>query len=155
MLLRKSMASTAIVLAAILSLSACGGSDEGSDAKRPSIKEISSAIQAPPAEGEAVVTKEQADCMAEVLHSSKLTDDTLRKAVDTDGAYFETESNELPEADQEVLADSKITNDTLECLGIDPNAPMDDLQDAPAPEATDSVAPGEETTGPDDASEIP
>lgn len=92
---------------ALLALSACGGG-------RPSVGDISDALQdnsnEVTSEFAAETDEETADCIAEVLHGSDLSDETLRAFVDGDEDY------EPDDDDSEEAAFEAIQEDFFECI---------------------------------------
>ena len=73
-------AASAVLVIALLVLGACGSGD------RPSVDELEDAILS--GESGIGVSKDQAPCTAEVLHSSSLSDEMLR-------SYITNEDHEL------------------------------------------------------------
>ncbi|WP_229051276.1 hypothetical protein [Aeromicrobium sp. Leaf350] len=99
--MKKLMAVAAISLIAFTS--ACG-------AGRPSVDDLSSAIQE---QGDSLgITEEAADCIAEKVEASDISDDTLNKIVDGDVDVTGVAS--VPQDDADAL--DAITEDLATCI---------------------------------------
>ncbi|GAA1727750.1 hypothetical protein [Aeromicrobium alkaliterrae] len=99
--MKKFMAVAAVSLIAFTS--ACGGG-------RPSADDLSSAIQE---QGESLgITADVADCIAEKIEASDISDDTLNKIVD--GDVDVTGAAAVPEDDADALND--INDDLAACI---------------------------------------
>ncbi|WP_229051278.1 hypothetical protein [Aeromicrobium sp. Leaf350] len=94
---------TVAAVSLIVITSACG-------AGRPSVDDISASIS--DAAGDAA-TDEQADCLADLLHGSDISDDTLNKIVD--GDIDVTGVAALPEDDAKEF--ESLGEDFAACLG--------------------------------------
>lgn len=84
----------AVILGALLVTSACGGDED-----RPSVEEVSTALRKGGDDSilgaaGANLDKKAADCIAEVLVESKVSDTTLDKVVGAEGDYKPSKSDE-------------------------------------------------------------
>lgn len=92
--------------------SACGGGG------RPSVSEISESIQEESgelSEGLGSLDEETADCIAEVLHGSDVSDEALRAGVDGEDDY------DLSDDDEEAFA--AVEDEFVECIMGDMELP--------------------------------
>lgn len=102
----KTFVTTTLAVAALTLTSACGGG--GGD--RPTTEEISSSLQGSDSLlGGIPVDDEAATCLADVLESSDLSDESLRALVEGDQDY------EGSEDELDVLQD--LVGDIAECTG--------------------------------------
>lgn len=76
---------TAALIVAALSLSACGGGDDGGD--RPSTSDVKKSLTSKDSVFGTTIPEESADCVAGVLVDSDLSDKTLKAMVDGDKDY--------------------------------------------------------------------
>ena len=83
---------------------ACGGG-------RPSTGQLSEAIQEESGSS-AAITEEIADCLAEKLQESDISDDTLQKVVD--GDIDPTGVSAVPKKDEDAI--EKFSQDAAECI---------------------------------------
>ncbi|SEB98776.1 hypothetical protein SAMN04489844_1457 [Nocardioides exalbidus] len=93
-------------LMALTLLSGCGGGDGGG---RPSVEELSGAMQEEGNVLNAGLTAEQSDCFAQALIDSDVSDETLQAIVDNDEDY---KGND---ADEEAMQ-SMSTDGLAECM---------------------------------------
>lgn len=94
---------TAAAVSVIVVTSACG-------AGRPSVDDLSASILK---QGEALgVTEESADCIAEKVHDSDISDDTLNKIVD--GDIDVTGVAAVPQDDADAF--EALTDDVTTCI---------------------------------------
>lgn len=95
--MKKSM-SALFIVAALALTSACGGDDGDGGSDRPTTAQIKKAITS---EDSVLgsIPEEAADCVAEALVDSKVSDDTLTAIVEKDADYEGTDK------DQEALED--------------------------------------------------
>lgn len=105
----KTFVTTAFAVAALTLTSACGSGD-GGDGDRPTTEEISTSLQGSGnALGGLPVDEKSAECLADVLESSDLSDESLRALVEGDQDY------EGSEKELDVLQD--LIGDIAECTG--------------------------------------
>lgn len=94
---------TAAAVSIIVATSACG-------AGRPSVDDLSASILK---QGESLgVTEESADCIAEKVHDSDISDDTLNKIVD--GDIDVTGVSAVPQDDADAF--EALTDDVTTCI---------------------------------------
>lgn len=94
---------TAAAVSIIVVTSACG-------AGRPSVDDLSASILK---QGESLgVTEESADCIAEKVHDSDISDDTLNKIVD--GDIDVTGVSAVPQDDADAF--EALTDDVTTCI---------------------------------------
>lgn len=112
-MLRRSLAATGLTLMALTTLTACS--------ERPSESEISDSFLASVSEDEAMASmldedqmREFADCVAEILHDSEISDETLKAAVEDPESLEDSDS--VPEADQKILDSAAFEEDVMGCL---------------------------------------
>lgn len=106
MLLRRNAAVLALALLSSAGLSSCTSNS------RPSAEEISRVIQADGTDD--AIDGDIADCMGKVMYESDVSDETLKKAVESNGTYFET--NELPAEDKAVMESEAFAKPFNACL---------------------------------------
>ena len=94
---------TAAAVSAIVLTSACG-------AGRPSVDDLSASILE---QGESLgITEDSADCIAEKVHDSDISDDTLNKIVD--GDIDVTSTSAVPQDDADAF--EALTDDVTTCV---------------------------------------
>lgn len=97
----------ALPIAAAMVLSACGG---GSSADRPSAEELSEVFTSGAEElGGVELPQEQADCIAEALVDSDVSDETLRAMADLNEDY------DASQDEQDLLMEA-VTDAATECV---------------------------------------
>ena len=99
----------ALPIAAAMALSACGGG--GGSAERPSAEELSDIFTSGAEEmGGVQIPQEQADCLADALVESDVSDETLRAMADLEQDYD-------PSQEEQDLLTEAITDSGMECMG--------------------------------------
>lgn len=119
MTLKKNLASAGVAFVTIASLTACGGDS----IERPTVSEVAKVIQAKGTANE--LDGKVSRCIAEVIVKSKVSDDTLRKTVDSNGDYF-TDAK-LPVKDKKIIEGEALTKSAMKCVG-----PTDPTQEPPS-----------------------
>lgn len=96
--------------ASVVLLAGCGGA-----AERPSVDEISSVLQEGGDIGgqEVSFPEEQADCVAEIFHSSDISDEGLAAMVEKDEDY------QASEEDEAALTDMMGNEDIAACVSTE------------------------------------
>lgn len=105
------------IVSAMLFVTACGSSggdkDNADSVKRPSVKELSTSIAKEP-ELAANLNTKGIDCVGQAFYDSKISNATLREAVKSDGAAFNSE--QLPKTDEKALNAKEFSADLEKCI---------------------------------------
>jgi len=107
------------------SLSACGGSSDGSSGGRPTTDQVANAIrsgddfksdQGSMSADEKAATDKLVDCVAKVIHDSDISDEGLQYLVDHPNASDDDINSHLSAADQKVGDSDALENAATECV---------------------------------------